>query len=258
MWIFTAPHSYLMRINITRGFIFNEEQRRVSYEIYFRNGSRLNRNWIYPMRAACDDFREVFPDAVILFNHFGRSVKRFLNLYRQTGSVNRKQCSSRSKVRTEENGEMVRQVVTDNPRTSITHLNQQVNLPYETCQRILKNDLVLHPYRLTNPHMKFSERMNLEDYSSVNGLLTVLTIMMLSLTTFFYEAWFHFSGYINCPNWRLWSANNPHFYIETPLHSQKVGVWTAVSRRIVGPIFFNGTLNAEVPFRNLKSGLKTH
>ncbi|KAJ8934539.1 hypothetical protein NQ318_012918 [Aromia moschata] len=73
-------------------FIFNEEQRRVSLEIYLRNG-------------------------IIHFDHFSWSVKRFLHLYRQIGSVNRKQGSGRSKVRTEGNVEMVRQVITDNPRT---------------------------------------------------------------------------------------------------------------------------------------------
>ncbi|KAJ8944114.1 hypothetical protein NQ318_013296 [Aromia moschata] len=60
-----------------------------------------------------------------------------------------------------------------------------------------------------------------------------------------FAAWFHLLGYVNSQNMRLWSADNPHSYIETPLHSQKIGVWAAVSRRtIVGPIF-NGTLNAK-------------
>ncbi|KAJ8943247.1 hypothetical protein NQ318_009938 [Aromia moschata] len=97
-------------------FIFNEKQ---------GNGSRINGNWIYSMRAAYEDFREVFPDAVIHFADFSRSVKCFLHLYRQTGSVNRKQGNGRSKVRTEQRVEMVRQVIADNPRTSITHLSQQ-------------------------------------------------------------------------------------------------------------------------------------
>ncbi|KAJ8949621.1 hypothetical protein NQ318_007384 [Aromia moschata] len=48
---------------------------------------------------------------------------------------------------TEESVEMIRQVITDNPRTEITHLSQQVKLPYTTCKRILKDDLEFHPYR---------------------------------------------------------------------------------------------------------------
>jgi hypothetical protein len=55
-----------------------------------------------------------------------------------------------------------------------------------------------------------------------------------------------FNGYINSRNSRLWSAENPHAVIESPLHSVKIGVWCAISRkRIVGPLFFEETINAE-------------
>jgi hypothetical protein len=60
------------------------------------------------------------------------------------------------------------------------------------------------------------------------------------------EAWFEMSGYVNSQNMRMWSAENPHFYTQTPLHPQKIGVWLGMSRRrLVGPIFFRGTLTAE-------------
>ena len=39
---------------------------------------------------------------------------------------------------------------------------------------------------------------------------------------------------------------NPHNYTETPLHPQKIGVWCAISRRrIIGPLFFETSINAE-------------
>ncbi|RZC39872.1 hypothetical protein BDFB_015338, partial [Asbolus verrucosus] len=38
---------------------------------------------------------------------------------------------------------------------------------------------------------------------------------------------------------RMWSTENPHYFEETPLHPQKIGVWFAISRRrLIGPIFF--------------------
>jgi hypothetical protein len=59
------------------------------------------------------------------------------------------------------------------------------------------------------------------------------------------EAWFHLSGYLNKQNMRIWSAENPHEFVETPLPPQKIAVWVVVSRRrIIGPIFFNQTLTA--------------
>jgi hypothetical protein len=51
------------------------------------------------------------------------------------------------------------------------------------------------------------------------------------------EARFHLSGYVNSQNSRIWSDENPHTFHERPLHSVKVGIWCAVSRRkIIGPI----------------------
>jgi hypothetical protein len=59
------------------------------------------------------------------------------------------------------------------------------------------------------------------------------------------EAWFHLSGYVNSQNYRTWRAENPQNYTENPLHPQKIGVWYAISRRrIIGPLFFETSINA--------------
>jgi hypothetical protein len=52
---------------------------------------------------------------------------------------------------------------------------------------------------------------------------------------------------------RMWSDENPHYYIEVPLHSQKIGVWAAISRRrLIGPIFFEGKYSMiYATFKNL-------
>jgi hypothetical protein len=63
------------------------------------------------------------------------------------------------------------------------------------------------------------------------------------LTFFSDEEWFHLQGYINKQNNRYWSSQNPHLTHEGLLHPVKVGVWFAVSSRIVGPVFFNETIN---------------
>ncbi|CAH1382925.1 unnamed protein product, partial [Tenebrio molitor] len=94
---------------------------------------------------------------------FSRKVHHLVHLYRETGSVGRKEGSGRPKVRNEENIETVRQVIEEQPNTSIRHLQQQVDLD---------------------------------------------------------ESWFHL--YVNSQNMRMWSGENPHYYIEVPLHSQKL------------------------------------
>jgi hypothetical protein len=87
--------------------------------------------------------------------------------------------------------------------------------------------------------------IDLEDSNSVNGLwrifITTDNGAILEKTFFSDESWFHLSGYVNSQNMRMWSGENPHYYIEVPLHSQKIGVWAAISRRrLIGPIFFEG------------------
>ncbi|KAL1488740.1 hypothetical protein ABEB36_014539 [Hypothenemus hampei] len=68
---------------------------------------------------------------------------------------------------------------------------------------------------------------------------------ILDLSFFSDEAWFHLSGYVNSQNYRTWSTENPHEFVETTLHPVKVRVWIAMSRRrIYGPIFFEEHINA--------------
>lgn len=63
---------------------------------------------------------------------------------------------------------------------------------------------------------------------------------------FSYEAWFQLDGYINSQNYRVWSTNKPHAYVDKSLHPPKIGVWCAISRRrIVGPIFFETTIDSD-------------
>jgi hypothetical protein len=63
------------------------------------------------------------------------------------------------------------------------------------------------------------------------------------------EAWFHLSGYGNSQNYRTWRTENPQNYTETALNPQKIGVWCAISgRHIIGPLFFETTVNAEACF----------
>jgi hypothetical protein len=66
----------------------------------------------------------------------------------------------------------------------------------------------------------------------------------LQLAFFTDEAWFHLQGYVHIQNNHYWSSENPHLTHEVLLHPVKVGICCAArSRRIVGPVFFNKTIN---------------
>jgi hypothetical protein len=56
----------------------------------------------------------------------------------------------------------------------------------------------------------------------------------------------HVSGRVDAQNVRIWSDDNPHAIHQVPLHSEKVGVWCALSPpRIISPIFFHETVNSD-------------
>ncbi|GFU74567.1 hypothetical protein TNCV_5138881 [Trichonephila clavipes] len=40
------------------------------------------------------------------------------------------------------------------------------------------------------------------------------------------EAHFWLNGYVNKQNCRVWSEANPQVYVETPLHPEKLTVWS--------------------------------
>ncbi|GFT28726.1 hypothetical protein TNCV_3584621 [Trichonephila clavipes] len=42
------------------------------------------------------------------------------------------------------------------------------------------------------------------------------------------EAHFWLNGYVSKQNCRIWSEANPQVYVETPLHPEKLTVWSAL------------------------------
>jgi hypothetical protein len=80
-----------------------------------------------------------------------------------------------------------------------------------------------------------------------NFLLAVCdSVLDPQLTLFTDEAWFHLSGYANAQNNRYWSSIHPRQTSEVPLPNQKISVWCAIAAtQIVGPIFFEQTINSE-------------
>ncbi|GFT96332.1 uncharacterized protein TNCV_2081871 [Trichonephila clavipes] len=53
------------------------------------------------------------------------------------------------------------------------------------------------------------------------------------------EAHFWLNGYVNKQTCRIWSEANPQVYVETPLHPEKLTVWSALwAGGIIGPYFF--------------------
>ena len=215
-------------------------------EAYFRTGVLVNGTWKYSQRLCLDSFREHFPAVAILPHNFYACLTNCVEVFHETGSVTHKKGAGRPRVRTEEVVNDVRQRMEEEPRKPLKRLSQEIGFSYGTCQTIVKKDLNMHPYKMQSYQALLpADHPRRLAYCRwiVNNLMND---DLLNLTFFSDEAWFHLSGYVNSQNMRMWSTDNPHVFTETPLHAQKIGVWMAVSRRrIIGPIFFDFTVNAE-------------
>ncbi|CAH1372399.1 unnamed protein product, partial [Tenebrio molitor] len=128
--------------------VFSQEQKIYIVESYFRNGHLIDDEWQYSIEACFEEFRLQFPDAALTYNIFHHNLTQCIQIFRETGSVDRKKGSGRPTKRTEEAIANVRQVMEEAPRTSVRRLSQQVQLSTSTCHNILKKDIHLYPYRL--------------------------------------------------------------------------------------------------------------
>jgi hypothetical protein len=117
------------------------------------------------------------------------------------------------------------------PRKSLCVLSQEIGLSRRTCQRAAKK-ANLHAYQF-----RVVQELKQQDYDKrmtyCRWFQTFIdeNTGILDYTWFSDEAWFHLSGYVNSQKTHLWVSENPHALFEEPLHSQKVGVFCALSQR---------------------------
>ncbi|CAH1382739.1 unnamed protein product, partial [Tenebrio molitor] len=115
-----------------------------------------------------------------------------------------------------------------------------------TCQKIVRKDLGLYPYKV-----QVYQELLPPDYNKRVAYCNWFNNFInndetLDCTFSSDEAWFHLSGFINSQTMRMWSVDNPHLFRETPLHPLKIGVWVGMSRRrLIGPIFLEDSVTTE-------------
>ncbi|KAJ4432161.1 hypothetical protein ANN_20777 [Periplaneta americana] len=147
---------------------------------------------------------------------------------------------------TEDAVEDARERMQRSPNKSVKKLTVEIGVSYGNAHKILRKKLGMFPYKVS-----VVQELKPPDFTArlkyCHWFEQQMTNEILNQTFYIDEAWFHLSGYVNSQNFRIWNANNPYEFIETPLHAEKIGVWAAMSRRrITGPIFFDETVNATV------------
>lgn len=80
-------------------------------------------------------------------------VSRTIARYRDTGSVARREGSGRTRtVTSEEMIQKVKELIQRNPGLSGRQMAQEMNISFQSMQRILKHDLKLKPYKTQQIH----------------------------------------------------------------------------------------------------------
>jgi hypothetical protein len=184
-----------------------------------------------------EEFLANYPDQNILEKSLAAHINRIVDRFVATGSVEKGKSSGRPKVM-----EDVVENIQEHPLQD--WLFRLVYLAVR--HKIVKKNLHFLPYKVTTVQELLpndpESRINYCNWFQNN----LNNDRLLDLSFFSDEAWCHVSGYVNSQNVRYWSSENPHVFVEAPLHPMKVGVWIAVSRRrLIGPIFFHQTINAE-------------
>lgn len=216
--------------------LFSQEQRVFIVEHYFASRSYAR---------VVDEFRRNYPDSAVPNNS---SITRLIERFRECGSVADRKRTGRPVILTEAKMADIGQKMLRSPSTSLRKVSAQLQISYGSAQKAMKK-LHLRAYhvRCVQELKELDKRKRLDYCTWFRAFVDNHGIAKLDRVFFSDEAWFHLSGYVNSQNSRIWSSENPHVLHERPLHCQKTGVWCALSRRrIVGPLFFETTVNSVV------------
>ncbi|GFV27615.1 transposable element tc3 transposase [Trichonephila clavipes] len=124
--------------------------------------------------------------------------------------------------------------------TSVRRVEEALDLPCSTVQKIMRNILLYYPYKL-----KFVQELLPRDFET-RHLFSQQFLARLQVDLewpwnilWTDEAHFHLDGSVNTHNCRIWETDNPHSILRVPLHSPKVTAWCGFSASfILGPYFF--------------------
>ena len=135
--------------------------------------------------------------------------------------------------------------------SSTSAISNVTGVSKSTVAKILKKKLDLFPYRIQLLH-KLENGDPQQRFEFAHQFLTNAEFdpQWLPRIIFGDEANFTLCGQVNTWNTRIWGEENPHRFIEVPLHAEKVTVWIGFSANfILDPYFYqefaeNGNLRS--------------
>jgi transposase-like protein len=208
--------------------LWSREERAFAVEAYFSN-----RHSVIAVQRAFRRHFEIPPRGRVPDR---KSILLWVDAFRETGNVSKRKKGPTRTVTTPENVERVRQSMLRSPKRSARKHAVALGMSGRSVRRILHDELHLHPYKMISVQ-QLTERDYVTRQTSCEQLVD--TLPNDALVFFSDEAHFNLSGCVNKQNMRYWSETNPRELHESPLHSDRVTVWCAISRvGIIGPYFF--------------------
>ena len=148
---------------------------------------------------------------------------------------------------------------TENPELSLRKASLQSGIAVTSLRRIMQH-LGLKPYRprllqgLVRDDAERRLRFCAMFLDQVDNQPDLLNLIVWSD-----EASFKLSGRVNTHTAFYWASENPHQFISTQLNQPGVTVWGGLSSAgVIGPIFFDGTVNHNNYLRALQDEVVPH
>jgi len=99
--------------------VFTTEQKAYMVEVYLKTAVKVDDTWTYSIPAALAEFHQKYPGLAVQYKLFADTLQHSVRLFRETGSVTRKIGSGRPTKCTDENMEIIRNIITDTPTSTI-------------------------------------------------------------------------------------------------------------------------------------------
>lgn len=159
--------------------------------------------------------------------------------------------------RNEENAVNVLAAININPNQSIRDISRDSGLSTASVWRILE-DAEFHPY-----HLELHQALSEADKEKRSQFCQWAQAQIQDDPHFFNrvlwsdEATFKSNGDVNTHNCHYWASENPHWMQQVDdQHVWKINVWCGiVGNHIIGPYFFEGTVNGKTYLHLLQNEL---
>lgn len=183
------------------------------------------------------------------------TVVNLIKKFELSGSVgNEKSCGHIRTSRTTEMIASVSQSVQKDGFTSIAIRSQQIGISKSSLQRILKEDLHLHAYKI-----QLAQELKPQDHESRREFASWVLKHeqhdegFSKKIIFSDEAHFYLSGHVNRQNCRIWGSENPKAIYGLPMYPERVTVWCGFwAGGLIGPYFFENESGKAVTVNGIR------